>query len=104
MLIVAELLGADRLLLLTDVAGVSLDWGTPYAKEVRSAEPEALRRVAFAAGSMGPKVAAACRFVDATGRDAMIGSLHDAMTVLGGGAGTTISRRTRGIELAEGAG
>jgi carbamate kinase len=102
--LLAGLVGADRLLLLTDVPAVSLDWGTPYAKEVRRAAPGALREHDFASGSMAPKVDAACRFVEETGRDAAIGALSDAMAVLSGEAGTTISRRAPGIELAAGAG
>ena len=65
--LLAALLGADRLLLLTDVDGVSVDWGTPNAKLVRRANPKELGRHSFAAGSMGPKVDAACRFVEETG-------------------------------------
>ncbi len=99
--LLAGLVGAERLLLLTDVPAVSLDWGTPYAKDVRRAEPEALRGHDFAAGSMGPKVDAACRFVEETGRDAAIGALPDAMAILSGEAGTTVSRRADGIELAD---
>jgi carbamate kinase len=83
-------LGADALLLLTDVPAISIDWGTPAARAVRRAAPEALRRHAFAAGSMGPKVEAACRFVEATGGLAAIGAIHDAAAILRGEAGTTI--------------
>jgi carbamate kinase len=42
---------------------------------------------------MGPKVAAACRFVTRTGGTAAVGALSDAMAVLRGDAGTRICRR-----------
>jgi len=48
--------------------------------------------VSFAAGSMGPKVAAACRFVNATGHGAGIGPLDDAVAIVRGEAGTRIER------------
>lgn len=99
--LLASLLAADLLLLLTDVAGVSVDWGTPNAKLVRRANPEELGRYTFAAGSMGPKVTAACQFVEETGADAAIGALADAMAIVHGDAGTTISLRAEGMLLAE---
>lgn len=102
--LLASLLGADRLLLLTDVGGVLVDWGTPNAKLVRRANPKELGRHSFAAGSMGPKVDAACRFVEETGADAAIGSLANVMAVLHGNAGTTISLRADGMVLTEGSG
>ena len=40
---------------------------------------------------MGPKVEAACRFVEATGGTAAIGALEDAVAIVAGTAGTTIS-------------
>ena len=55
------------------------------------ATPEELRRQHFAAGSMGPKVDAACRFVEATGGIAGIGALEDAARIVAGTAGTTVS-------------
>jgi carbamate kinase len=62
-----------RLLLLTDVDAVYANWGTAAAQPLRRATPEQLRRYPFAPGSMGPKVNAACRFVEATGGRAAIG-------------------------------
>ena len=58
---------------------------------IRRTNPGALRAKEFAVGSMGPKVEAACRFVEATGHTAAIGSLNDAVAILAGAAGTTIS-------------
>ena len=52
--------------------------------------PDDLRRLAFAAGSMGPKVRAACRFVEATGGVAAIGAPGDARALLNGRSGTIV--------------
>ncbi len=89
--LLAGLLGADALLLLTDVPAAFVDWGTPAARAVRSATPEALAALPFPAGSMGPKVEAACRFAAGTGGFAAIGALRDAGAVLRGEAGTRVS-------------
>lgn len=90
-------LGADRLVLLTDVDAVYRGWGTPVAAPIRTIEVGTVRALGeaspFAAGSMGPKVEAACRFVEATGRPAAIGALDDAAAVLAGLAGTTVVPR-----------
>ena len=51
----------------------------------------------FAAGSMGPKVDAACRFARATGKQAAIGALADLERILAGEAGTTISTKQTGV-------
>jgi len=92
--LLAAALEADALLLLTDVAAVSTRWGDPDARLIAEASPEALRAFAFAPGSMGPKVEAACRFVERTGRIAGIGALEDAAALLDRAAGTVI-RQTR---------
>jgi carbamate kinase len=88
--LLAERLGADALLLLTDVPRVVAGWGTPGAVELDSATPAQLRQETFAAGSMGPKVEAACRFAERTGGLAAIGALDDAEAILAGRAGTQI--------------
>ena len=93
--LLAERLGAEQLLLLTDVAAVERDWATPRARPIHRATPEELRTIDFAAGSMGPKVEAACRFVERTGGTAAIGSLDDAAAVAGGGAGTHVTAGDR---------
>lgn len=89
----AERLGAAQLLLLTDVAAVESDWNTPQARPIHRATPQQLRRLDFAAGSMGPKVEAACRFVERTGGTAAIGLLDDAAAVARGDTGTQITAR-----------
>lgn len=88
--LLAQALGADALLLLTDVPGVQRGFGTPQAELLRTATVRGLRSMGFPAGSMGPKVEAACRFVEATGRPAIIGALTDTPELLTGGAGTTV--------------
>jgi carbamate kinase len=93
--VLAQRLRADALLMLTDVTAVQLDWGTPSARPLRSATPTELRRHTFAAGSMAPKVEAACRFVEATGGVAGIGALRDAAAILRGDAGTLIASALR---------
>ena len=90
---------ADTLLLLTDVEGVIVNWATPDAKLVRRAHPDALRHRDFETGSMGPKVAAAVDFAASGSGRAAIGSIEDAVAVLRGDAGTTISSRARDLEL-----
>ena len=97
--LLADQLDADALLLLTDVDAVYEEWGTERAKPIRSATPDELREMSFAAGSMRPKVEAACRFVEAEGVDARargrvacIGALGDACTMLSGESGTSVRR------------
>jgi len=84
-------LNAGFLLILTDVDAVYEGWGTPQSCKIRQATPAEMRRHFYPEGSMGPKVAAACRFVDATGGRAGIGKLEDAARILGGETGTLIS-------------
>ena len=97
--LLAEQLEADVLLLLTDVDAVYEDWGTDQAKPIRNATPELFRGMSFPAGSMGPKVEAACRFVRsgragsrAGDRVAYIGALRDAGQMLGGEVGTRVTQ------------
>jgi carbamate kinase len=81
---------AGALLLLTDVPAVQVGWGTGDARPLRRATPEELRARDFAAGSMGPKVEAAARFTERTGRRAAIGGLDEADLLLDGIHGTTV--------------
>ena len=90
--LLAEQIGADRLVLLTDVSAVELDWGTPQARPLRETTVRELGEHRFAAGSMGPKVAAAMSFVRNTGRPAAIGALTEAAAIVNGSAGTIIWR------------
>ncbi len=89
--VLAEALDADVLLVLTDVPNVMSDYGTPQQSPVLRATPHGLRSMSFPAGSMGPKVDAACRFVELTGGVAAIGTLDDAVAILRGDAGTIVT-------------
>lgn len=88
--VLAEGLGADALLMLTDVPAVEAGYGTPTARRLADVTVEALRALSFAPGSMGPKVDAACRFAERTGGLAAIGALADAAAILDGRRGTRI--------------
>lgn len=81
---------ADALVILTDVPHVVAGWGTADARPLGATTPGELRALDLAAGSMGPKVEAACRFVEAGGRFAAIGSLEQAAEVARGEAGTVV--------------
>lgn len=81
---------ADALLMLTDVDAVYTDFGTDNPKPIRTASPDDLNAESFAAGSMGPKVEAACSFAGRTGGRAGIGRLDDALAILEGKAGTIV--------------
>lgn len=95
----ARLMKADGLIMLTDVAAVQLDHGTPEARNIRSAHPDALSALPFDAGSMGPKVKAGCAFVARTGGFAAIGALTELSRILSGEAGTHISTRDDGMNF-----
>ena len=97
--LLARSLHAERFVMLTDVANIYLDYGTDRQKAIRAAHPDALEEFEFAAGSMGPKVRAACRFVRETGRRSMIGRLRDLCDIVDGKAGTLISNEIDGIEF-----
>ena len=88
-------LGADALLMLTDVSAVQLGFGTAGARELNDVSAAELRELPFAAGSMGPKVQAACRFAEETGGLAAIGSLTDAAAILRGERGTRVRAGVR---------
>jgi carbamate kinase len=89
--LLATALGADALLLLTDIAAVQDEFGTLRATPLRRVTPAQLRARSFPAGSMGPKIEAVCRFVEATGKMAAIGQMADAGALLRREAGTTVN-------------
>ena len=92
-------LGADALIIATDVDAVYAEWGTPRQRAIRRATPRALAASDFAEGSMGPKVRAACAFVEQTGGFAAIGSIGHAAELLRRDGGTVVSLDARGLEL-----
>jgi carbamate kinase len=99
--LLAQELEADAYLMLTDVKAVYTNWGKPDARAIHRSSPEAMEALTFAAGSMGPKVEAACDFVRKTGGIAGIGSLEEALPMLQGTAGTTFTGNVNGIEWYE---
>jgi carbamate kinase len=88
--LLARLLKADMLLMLTDVEAVYRDWGSPDQAAIATITPDALDALPFAAGSMGPKIIAACDFVRAGGKVAGIGRLQDARAIVEGRTGTRV--------------
>ncbi|MGB5556754.1 MAG: carbamate kinase [Paracoccaceae bacterium] len=94
-LLAAEL-GADAFVMLTDVDAVYADWGTREQHPIDEATPESLSGMDFAAGSMAPKVAAACAFVERTGGMAGIGALDAVAESLAGKAGTRVKPKAQG--------
>lgn len=89
--VLAEALEADALLILTDVPAVIANYGQPNAAPISRATPKMMREQDLATGSMGPKVEAACRFVELTGDMAAVGRLEDAAALLEGTTGTIIT-------------
>jgi carbamate kinase len=89
--LLATELGAQALLMLTDVANVEANWRTAHARPLTDTTSAELRSLTFAPGSMGPKVEAACRFVEQTGGVAAIGALRDATRLLSGERGTRVT-------------
>ncbi|WP_349746588.1 carbamate kinase [Pseudomonas frederiksbergensis] len=95
--LLAEQLESDLLVIATDVNAAFIDFGKPTQKAVAQAHPDEMDKLGFAAGSMGPKVQAACEFARHTGKVAVIGSLSDIEAIIQGKAGTRISTATPGI-------
>lgn len=88
--LLARKLDADMLLMLTDVDAVYDGYGTPDARALPRLSAATLAASAFPAGSMGPKIAAAIGFAQATGKPAAIGRLDDATRIVLGQRGTWI--------------
>ncbi len=88
--LLARDVSADLLVLATDVDAVYTDWGTPQQARLDRVTPAELRSLSFPAGSMGPKVEAVARFVEATGKRAAIGALDDIEAIVEGSAGTQV--------------
>ncbi len=100
--LLARELRAHVFVMLTDADAVYPRLGQRRTQRaIRRASPAALAGLEFAAGSMGPKVTAACRFANATGHRAAIGSLEELDGILKGTAGTTIDPQAEGITFAD---
>ena len=89
--LLARDLNADLFIMATDATAVFVNWGKPHAKAIHRANPKAMQTYQFPAGSMGPKVDAACRFAEATGKTAAIGALADIPGIVSGEKGTLIN-------------
>lgn len=93
---IAEAVGADCLLILTNVDKLKVDYGTERQKSLDSLTVEEAKRLLtlgqFPLGTMGPKVLACVRFVEWGGRQGIIASLEGALDALAGRAGTRITR------------
>ncbi len=91
----AQDVGAQILLILTDVEGVAVNWGQPDQRFLRQLNRQQARELLgqgqFKAGSMGPKVEAALRFIEQGGEQSIIVSLDKAAAALAGQAGTIIT-------------
>jgi carbamate kinase len=95
---------ADMLIMATDAQAVFVGFGTPQQRAIAAADPGVLLaeyEAEFAAGSMLPKVMAACDFAKATGKPAMIGALADIDAMLDGKAGTRVAPDVTGVAFAK---
>lgn len=88
--LLARELDADLLVIATDVDAVYTAWGTPEQAKLGSVTVGEIADMNLPAGSMGPKVAAACEFATTTGKEAVIGSLADIDRIVAGAAGTRV--------------
>lgn len=92
--LLANTLGIEVMLILTAVPRVAIHFGTPQQRELESVSLAELRELQaqghFPAGSMGPKVAAAIRFLEGGGHRAVIAHLQQAEAALRGEAGTQV--------------
>ena len=98
--LLARDLSADLLVLATDADGVHLGHGTSDAQVIGRATPDRLAELSLPAGSMGPKVEAACDHVTATGTRAVIGALDELAGLVDGVAGTSVVPGTGLLERA----
>ena len=96
--LLASEVDADYFVIATDVSTVFVNWGKPDQKAIKRAHPDEIEKLGFAAGSMGPKVEAACEFARKSGKRAVIGALGDIAKIVEGEAGTIISTEASGIE------
>jgi carbamate kinase len=92
--LLAQTVAADVLVILTDVPHAVLRFGTPEAEPLGRVDVLRMRALAaeghFASGSMGPKVEAACRFVEQGGARAVISTLDHILDAVAGEAGTVV--------------
>ena len=97
--LLAEQMGADALVIMTDVPAVCVNFGQPDQKEIHKASTQGIGELDFPAGSMGPKIDSCANFVEKGGRFAAIGSLYDVEKIVSGEAGTWITNEVEGISF-----
>jgi carbamate kinase len=97
--VLAQGLGADLLVLASDVDAVYLGWGTPDRRAIARAHPDALDPALFPPWSMAPKVQAAAHFARTSGQSAVIGSLDQLPAMLAGAGGTRITLEAAGVQV-----
>jgi len=95
--LLAEEIGADALMILTEVEKVAINFGKPDQKDLANLTVEEARKYEaeghFAPGSMLPKVQAAIKFAEKyPGKKAIISSLDKAIDALEGKTGTVITK------------
>ena len=95
--LLARELAADLFVMATDAEAVFVDFGKPTQRGIHRANPAELAKLSFPAGSMGPKVEAACQFALATGHTAAIGALADIAAIARGEKGTLVDRSFSGL-------
>jgi len=92
----ANVLGLDTLMILTTVSKVAVNFGKPSQRDLDRVTISEILKLDkeghFAAGSMGPKIQAAIRFLEGGGKSVVIGRLEEAMEALSGETGTHIVR------------
>lgn len=90
----ANVLGIEEMVILTAVSRVALHFGSAEQQELGTVHVSQMRRYLeeghFPAGSMGPKIEAAIKFIEGGGRRAIIGHLNDALPAVKGETGTHI--------------
>ena len=95
--LLARTVGADVLVIATDVPHAVLHYGTPDAVDLGTVDVATMRAHAaaghFASGSMGPKVDAACRFVEQGGARAVITDLATLTDAINGDGGTVVTNQ-----------
>ncbi len=90
--LIAQQVGAEHLLILTDGTHVCLNWGEPDEEKLEDVTVAQMKQYQFPAGSMGPKVDACCQFVEKTGQHGYIGDLGCALEIIKGKSGTHIQK------------
>ena len=95
--LLAEQMGADALVIMTDVRAVCINFGKPDQEEIHKASTKSIMELDFPAGSMGPKIESCANFVEKGGRFAAIGSLYDVEQIVKGEAGTWITNEISDI-------